>query len=191
MKTFAVVGILVGVCIAVILAVVLTSVGAAPASEPQSAGTVTKAIVFFNVGDRGVNGSLTLTQEGGIVTIKGKLTGLHPKGLHGFHVHESGNIGNGCTSTKSHFNPSKVDHGAPSDSVRHVGDLGNVEANEKGEVTVEITDTLISLSGEKSVLGRAFVVHEKEDDLGKTAHQDSKKTGNAGGRLGCGIIGVD
>lgn len=51
-------------------------------------------------------------------------------------------------------------------------------------------DKQISLSGDRCILGRAVVVHEGEDDLGRGGHKDSKTTGNAGGRVACGIIGV-
>merc|ERR1711928_95868 len=74
-------------------------------------------------------GSVDLIQRDGAVQITANLTNL-PQGQHGFHVHQYGDIfTNGCTSTGGHFNPDKVDHGAPSDSVRHVGDLGNILAN--------------------------------------------------------------
>jgi Cu-Zn family superoxide dismutase len=39
-------------------------------------------------------------------------------------------------------------------------------------------------------LGRAFVVHADEDDLGKGNFEDSKTTGHAGARLACGTIGI-
>lgn len=93
-------------------------------------------------------------------------------------------------SAGPHFNPFGKTHGAPSDETRHVGDLGNVEADASGKVDVTITDHLVSLVGQHSVIGRAVVVHENVDDLGKGGHELSLSTGNAGGRLACGVIGI-
>ena len=81
-------------------------------------------------------------------------------------------------------------HGAPTDIERHVGDLGNIKANSTGVATVNITDSLISLSGQHSIIGRALVVHDKIDDLGKGGTEESRKTGSAGGRFACGVIGI-
>jgi superoxide dismutase, Cu-Zn family len=84
----------------------------------------------------------------------------------------------------------QLTHGAPEDHVRHVGDLGNVIAFDNGSVYTSYSDNVITLVGPRSIIGRAIVIHEGEDDLGRTEHQDSKKTGNAGGRAGCGVIGI-
>lgn len=84
----------------------------------------------------------------------------------------------------------QMDHGGPGDEVRHVGDLGNIEANANGVVDTTFTDHLISLTGPRTIIGRGLVIHDMVDDLGKTTHPDSKKTGNAGGRAACGVIGV-
>ena len=70
-----------------------------------------------------------------------------------------------------------------------MGDLGNIESS-GGLASFDLKDPLIKLEGPQSVIGRAFVVHDKEDDLGRTNHPDSKTTGNAGARLACGVIGL-
>jgi Cu-Zn family superoxide dismutase len=84
----------------------------------------------------------------------------------------------------------KVNHGGPNDAVRHVGDLGNIQADADGVARIYISDKIISLCGRNSIIGRAFVLHALEDDLGKGGVPDSLKTGNAGSRIGCGIIGI-
>lgn len=117
-------------------------------------------------------------------------------GEHGFHIHQLGDTTNGCMSTGPHFNPAGKTHGAPTDEERHAGDLGNITANADGVAVVDLRDAQIPLDGPNSILGRAVVVHELADDLGKGDHSEpgtqgktSKTTGNAGARLACGVIG--
>ncbi|KAM0853473.1 hypothetical protein ACQ4PT_051047 [Festuca glaucescens] len=138
-----------------------------------------------------VVGALHFVQDPstGYTEVRGRLTGLAP-GLHGFHIHAFGDTTNGCNSTGPHFNPHNKSHGAPVDAERHVGDLGNIQANKDGVAEVSIKDLQISLSGPHSILGRAVVVHADSDDLGRGGHELSKSTGNAGARIGCGIIGI-
>jgi Cu-Zn family superoxide dismutase len=42
--------------------------------------------------------------------------------------------------------------------VRHVGDLGNIEADSNGVAKVDISDKLISLTGAHNIIGRTAVV---------------------------------
>lgn len=159
-------------------------------SRSLTVSAATKKAVAVLKGTSSVEGVVTLLQEDdGPTKVNVKITGLAP-GKHGFHLHEFGDTTNGCLSTGPHFNPEGKTHGAPEDSTRHAGDLGNVVAGDDGVVEVELSDSQIPLSGPNSVVGRAFVIHEAEDDLGKGGHELSSTTGNAGGRLACGVVGL-
>jgi len=159
-------------------------------SNPHLSNSVKATVVFK--GDSNVVGELTLDQYSGAspVHITGTISGLDPYATRGLHIHTFGDLSDGCASTGSHYNPFGKTHGGPTDEERHVGDLGNVVADKKGIAQVDISDEMISLSGPYSVVGRAFVVHTGEDDLGRGGHDDSKTTGHAGGRAACGVIGL-
>ncbi|KAL5765672.1 hypothetical protein ACOSP7_016289 [Xanthoceras sorbifolium] len=162
----------------------------AVASKPLTVVAAAKKAVAVLKGTSNVEGVVTLTQDdAGPTTVNVRVTGLTP-GPHGFHLHEYGDTTNGCISTGPHFNPNGMTHGAPEDEVRHAGDLGNIVANADGVAEATIVDNQIPLSGPNTVIGRAFVVHELEDDLGKGGHELSLSTGNAGGRLACGVVGL-
>ncbi|XP_043673369.1 superoxide dismutase [Cu-Zn]-like [Vespula pensylvanica] len=136
----------------------------------------------------GPRGSLTLEQQVDGVKINGTITGLSP-GIHGFHVHEKGDLREGCDSAGPHFNPYMVNHGAPNDPLRHVGDLGNIEVGPDGVAQINGMDHYLSLVGVRGAIGRALVIHAKPDDFGRGGTEESIKTGSAGARLACGIIG--
>uniref|UniRef100_A0A0K0DJZ7 Superoxide dismutase n=1 Tax=Angiostrongylus cantonensis TaxID=6313 RepID=A0A0K0DJZ7_ANGCA len=72
-------------------------------------------------------GTVDFTQRGNVLTVSGRVSGLTP-GLHGMHVHQNGNLGNGCLAAGDHYNPFNMNHGSPNARVRHVGDLGNIVA---------------------------------------------------------------
>lgn len=120
----------------------------------------------------------------------GRITGLKP-GAHGFHVHQYGdNTDPTCKAMGPHFNPANKSHGAPDDATRHVGDMGNIEANAQGVAVIDKLDSQIALNGPNSIIGRGLVIHANADDLGKGGVPESSKTGNAGGRIACGSIAI-
>lgn len=143
-------------------------------------------------GESGVTGQVILEQtEGQQTQIKALVTGL-TYGSHGFHVHQSGDLSEGCSSAGGHFNPQSTKHGAYSDpaSQRHVGDLKSLNAQRNGVAVGESKDLLINLSGKESVIGRAIVVHAGQDDLGRGGDAGSEASGNAGARVACCVIGL-
>ncbi|KKA30982.1 hypothetical protein TD95_001335 [Thielaviopsis punctulata] len=143
-------------------------------------------------GDSTVTGTIVFEQasENEPTTITYDISGQDANAKRGMHIHTFGDNTNGCTSAGPHFNPHGKTHGAPSDEARHVGDLGNIETDANGVAKGTITDSLVKLIGPQSVLGRTVVVHAGTDDLGKGENEESLKTGNAGPRPACGVIGI-
>ena len=153
-----------------------------------------------NVSDKKISGYIQFTEimEKGAkskrvskLKINVQVSGLSP-GLHGFHIHESGNLIEGCSSTCKHFNPDNCKHGDILDRKknRHAGDLGNIKVDRHGICNQVIYDKLLRLHGKYSILGRSVVIHENEDDLGRGGNKESERTGNAGKRIACGVVGV-
>src|SRR5690606_21113474 len=100
------------------------------------------------------------------VEIRGTIRGLEP-GKHAFHVHEYGDLTDqeSGESAGSHYNPADQPHGRPEDAERHVGDFGNITADETGTAEINFVDRMVQLNGPYSILGRALVVHAEEDEF--------------------------
>ena len=112
-------------------------------------------------------------------------------GKHGFHIHKLGDLSHGCDSACAHFNPDGCVHGGPHSNIRHAGDLGNVISKNgiaKGSVTVE--NLSCNPKSKYSIVGRMIIIHKDPDDLGKGGDEESLKTGNAGKRIACSVIGL-
>jgi Cu-Zn family superoxide dismutase len=122
-------------------------------------------------------------------TIEAKFIGLDPNTKKGFHLQELGDFSKYCLSTAGHYNPYGSHHGDITDEDRHVGDLGNIDIDSNGNSYFSISDNIISLRGDYTLIGRTCTLHTMEDDLGRGTSNDSKRNGHAGGRLACGIIG--
>jgi Cu/Zn superoxide dismutase len=149
----------------------------------KEAEEVVKAIAQLEHTVDDVQGFVKFKQKPGQPTIiKGIVKGLTP-GKHGFHIHEFGDLSDGCASAGGHYNPDGVDHGSLDKG--HVGDLGNVVADQSGTARFQIKAERVVLS---DIVGRAIVIHADEDDLGRGGDEESLKTGNAGDRVGCGVI---
>ncbi len=131
------------------------------------------------------HGTITFVQNGGQVRVTADITGLEPNSTHAFHIHQFGNItGSQGKRTGGHYNPQGYEHGLPQSRRRHAGDLGNLTADETGHARLSLTVDNISIAGPRNpIIGRAIILHAKADDGGQP-------TGNAGTRIGQGVIGI-
>ncbi len=159
---------------------------AAAPEKAAPAGSVTKAIgqlIPTTKTESKVKGTVTFTKTSSGIHVHGEISGLTP-GEHGFHVHEFGVWNEDGMASGGHFNPTKTPHASHSSEKRHVGDMGNIKADESGNAIVDLDDDQMTFEGPTSILGRGLVVHAKADDL------KTQPSGDAGGRLAVAIIGV-
>ena len=146
------------------------------------------AIAIFN-GPK-VKGTVCFKEGETWTTITLCISGLKKNAKHGFHIHEYGDLSNGCESMGPHFNPFKKNHGGPRSSERHVGDLGNIETDGMGCAKYSFRDSVIKLSGKTNIVGRGLVIHSDPDDFGLSGHELSLTTGNSGKRVACAVIAL-
>jgi Cu-Zn family superoxide dismutase len=138
--------------------------------EPRSGSTVTGYATFTEMPDGSVKVLVDIAEA--------------PPGTHGLHVHEKGDCSDPeAKSAGGHFNPTSMPHAGPMDAQHHAGDLGNIEIQADGKGRLEVSTTMLTVKpGPNCVVGKAVVFHEKADDL------KTQPTGDAGGRLGCGVV---
>jgi Cu-Zn family superoxide dismutase len=142
-----------------------------------------------NIENNDVNGIVEFTQYSKYLKITYKINNLSD-GEHGFHIHKFGDLRDGCNSACSHFNPFGYNHGSLQDNKSHAGDLGNIISKDNICIGVIKTNKISLNNSITNIIGRMIIVHKDRDDLGLGNNQESLKTGNAGKRLACGIIGV-
>jgi Cu-Zn family superoxide dismutase len=131
-----------------------------------------------------VKGTIAFKEVPGGVELTANLEGLNAGKQHAWHIHEKGDCSApDATSAGAHFNPGKHDHGGPDSEKHHAGDFGNVTADKAGKATLTVVMKGVTIAdGETSIVGKAFIVHAKADDL------KSQPAGNAGDRIACGVI---
>lgn len=148
------------------------------------AGPARAVAVLMPTAGNAAHGTVTFTVVEGGVRITAQFEGL-AAGDHGFHIHEFGDCtAADGTSAGGHFNPGGAPHAGPDAEARHVGDLGNLTADTQGMASYDRLDHTLRLDGPHGVIGRGVVVHAAPDDLA------TQPTGNAGGRVACGVIGM-
>ncbi len=153
---------------------------------------MSKAVALLRGDNANLCGVVTFTQDSADAKtrIQAWFMDLTP-GLHGLHIHQFGDLSDGCKSAGPHYNPFGTTHGGRDTKTRHFGaDFGNIEVKPDGTATLDFVDPETKLIGPYSVIGRSLVLHAGEDDLGLGGDEESLKTGNSGPRVACGIIGL-
>jgi superoxide dismutase, Cu-Zn family len=168
------------ICMAIAILVSMSGISALAAGAKDAV-----AVVHAASGST-CKGTVRITQGESGVKIVADIEGLAPNSKHAFHVHEFGDCSApDASSAGSHYDPAQTKHhGMPNDKMSHAGDMGNMEADADGKAHYELMLEGASIDGAQSpVLGRAVIVHANVDDF-------SQPVGNAGGRIGCGVIGL-
>jgi Cu-Zn family superoxide dismutase len=127
-----------------------------------------------------VTGVARVTPGGSGVVVLVEVQNASP-GEHGVHIHEKGDCSDpAAQSAGPHYNPnSGAHHGGANTPVRHGGDLGNMRVSSSGRGLLAVTVSDLTMS---NAVGRAVVVHEKQDDL------QTDPAGNSGARVACGVL---
>jgi superoxide dismutase, Cu-Zn family len=145
--------------------------------EAKLSGTYADTTVDGTVKfDMDSNGKVKMTLDITIPAKAGKSVAVH--------IHEHGDCGDTGKLAHGHWNPTNAQHGKWGSASFHAGDIGNIKLNAKGKGTMSLTTDLWTLGGkpDKNILGRSIIIHGGLDDY------KTQPTGNAGTRIGCGVI---
>ncbi len=149
----------------------------------------TKAVAVIQGTKEGlkIKGEVKFIESPAALIVIAKLENVPNPGDHGFHIHENGSCENEGADAGGHYNPTNSPHGnllMDGMEKAHAGDMGNIVIDENGTGTLTIFLPGVTIKGSQhNVEGKAVILHEKKDDF-------DQPTGNAGRRIGCGIIQV-
>ena len=101
----------------------------------------------------------------------GVVTGLTP-GYHGTHVHDKGDLREGCESTGGNYDI--LGPGAPAELAASI-EVVAILADENGVADFDLFFPGIPICGPQCILGRSIVIHTEP---------------SGGPRVACGIIGL-
>lgn len=129
-----------------------------------------------------LSGNVTFLDEANDIKVTAEIVGLKPNSQMGFHIHEN-SICEAPTyeSAGGHLNPHEHKHGRPGVK-SHLGDMGNIKANKAGVAKMELFLPKEDMDDMGRIMNKAVIIHAKADDL------HSQPTGDAGGRIACGLI---
>jgi Cu-Zn family superoxide dismutase len=146
--------------------------------------------VIINDGSGNAIGTAKFTQVSDGVMVSVSVSDLTP-GFHGFHVHATGDCtGPSFTSAGGHYDPDTVGH------QHHAGDMPVLLVNDDGTAEARFVTDRFTLSELDDADGSALIIHSGPDNYANIPTRYSASgpdattlaTGDAGTRVGCGII---
>lgn len=166
------------------LAIALTAALAGCTTMPDQAPRAQATIAPTSAAKgKNVAGTVSLTQLSGKVLVEATIAGLNPNQEHGFHVHAVADCSGDGMKTGAHFNPDDHPHAHPRERARHAGAMYNLRADANGVAKFrQEVDTITLTPGKYGVIGMPIIIHAAPDDY------MSQPLGNAGPRIGCGLI---
>ena len=148
-------------------------------------GSMATANLSGTVKDTVLTGTVNFTQENEKVKMNLSLSiPIMANKSVAVHIHEMGDCGDMGKMAHGHWNPTNQQHGKWGSASFHSGDIGNVSLDAAGKGTMELETDLWSIGGNEktNILNRSIIVHGGVDDF------TSQPSGNAGSRIGCGVI---
>lgn len=143
-------------------------------------------LTFSSKSDSNLSGTAVFTQDGDEVTLRVDVSGLTAGGEHAIHIHEFGDCSSpDASSAGGHWNPTGDNHGEFDSDAFHLGDIGNLDADNDGNATLTFSTDKWCIDcddADKNIIGRSLIIHQGTDDF------VTQPTGDAGGRIGCLVI---
>ncbi|RVV97687.1 superoxide dismutase family protein [Mesobaculum littorinae] len=103
------------------------------------------------------------------------------EGIHGVHIHETGDCGDGDFSAAGGHLAGDMEHGLV-EGGPHPGDLPNAHVQSDGVLAMEAFKSDLDWDMLMDDDGAAFVIHAGADDY------ESQPSGDAGDRVACGVF---
>lgn len=145
-------------------------------------------------------GTVSFAEVDGATEVTASLEGLDP-GFYGFHIHDTGQCEPQGTdedgehaafhSAGSHLNPDDAEH------PEHAGDLPPLLVMENGKAETSFQTDRFTPEDLSADGGTAVMIHAGPDNFAHIPEryapapdEDSLSTGDAGDRMGCGVVGA-
>lgn len=155
--------------------------GASAAAAPDTSGLPSATAAIANAEGQSV-GTATITDTpSGMLHVTIALTGM-PEGVFASHIHTTGQCEGATFESAGGHLTGGHEHGVMAAGGSHQGDLPNLHVPAGGALTVETFKPDTTVADVLDSDGGAIMIHTQADDYA------TQPTGDAGGRMACGVF---